>query len=415
MRFELFKEYRGLRRGNYILFLGRTVTNLGSLAGALLTMILNLKLGMDASRIAKWLLAMGILQGVALLVGGRLADRFNKRNIIICCDLASILSYVALAALPLTVRTLPLMGVAGAMQTVEFPSYDALVADITPTRDRARAYSLNYLGVNLGLMLAPTIGGLLFENWLWLAFLISGIAIGCSTLLIFTQLRDITPYEAPADERSAYEERRDGTGVLKVLLAHPVFFLFMCLLALWGVIYEQAYYLFPLDLSAAHGEKGALIMGTITSFNCLVAVLFTPLLTRIFRRAGEPLKILLGFILLSAGIVTLRLSIGRVTMYYVGMYIFTLGEIMQVLGRAPYMANRIPASHRGRMSGITNLVGGSAPVLAPLLLGGIYDNRGSMSAWFLVFGICALSLLLALFFIGADKRAFPDIGGKQNC
>ena len=75
---------------------------------------------------------------------------------------------------------------------MENPSYDALVADLSSSNDRERAYSLIYLGLNLGLILAPTIGGMLFENYLNLAFVIDGLTTLSSTILIFLFIKDIT-------------------------------------------------------------------------------------------------------------------------------------------------------------------------------------------------------------------------------
>ena len=45
----LFTQYKGLKRENYILFIGRIATNLGAMIWPILTMILNKKLGMNAT------------------------------------------------------------------------------------------------------------------------------------------------------------------------------------------------------------------------------------------------------------------------------------------------------------------------------------------------------------------------------
>ncbi len=173
----LFSQYRGLRREIYILFFGRVVTNLGSMVWPMLTMILSRKLGMDAFTISVFMVASMAIMMPANLLGGRMADRLNKKNIIVVCDSISIVCYVACAIVPLGIPAVLLMLLAGICQSMEWPSYNALIADLTLVRDRERAYSLQYLGANLGLVLSPTISGLLFQNYLWLAFLISGLAI----------------------------------------------------------------------------------------------------------------------------------------------------------------------------------------------------------------------------------------------
>ena len=108
--------------------------------------------------------------------------------------------------------TIVLMFIASLFQTIEGPAYNAIIADITPLEERDKAYSLQYSGANLGLVLSPTLSGLLFKNYLWLAFIISGVAIGCSTILIWFFVRDITPVEM---DRAEYQRARDGESILR--------------------------------------------------------------------------------------------------------------------------------------------------------------------------------------------------------
>ena len=180
----LFNQYRGLRREIYILSFGRMVTNLGSMIWPVMTMILSQKIGLSAAEISYFFVASSVISLPANIIGGRLADRFNKKWMIVICDIVSIVCYLICAAIPLGVGTIALFVFAGIFQSMEYPSYDALFADLSTTKDRERAYSLDYLGGNLGLVLSPTIAGLLFKDYLWLSFLISGISIALSTVLI---------------------------------------------------------------------------------------------------------------------------------------------------------------------------------------------------------------------------------------
>ena len=180
---NLFSQYQDLPSQIYILFFGRIVTSLGSMVWPMLTMILNQKMGMSASEISQIIVLAGIIMIPAYLLGGKLADRFSKKRNIVLLDSLSIAFYIISAFLPLSITVIILIIAAAVFQSMEQPSYNALVADLTYTKDRERAYSMLYLGSNLGLILSPTISGFLFRNYLWLAFLISGIAIASSTIL----------------------------------------------------------------------------------------------------------------------------------------------------------------------------------------------------------------------------------------
>ena len=150
---KLLNQYRGLRREIYILAFGRMVTNLGSMIWPVMTMILNQKIGLSASEISYVFVAASLVMLPANIIGGKLTDRFNKKYLIVLCDSVSILLYVISAFIPIGLRTVVLFLIAGAFQSMEYPAYDALFADLSTTKDRERAYSLDYLGANLGLVL----------------------------------------------------------------------------------------------------------------------------------------------------------------------------------------------------------------------------------------------------------------------
>ena len=47
---KLFSQYKGLKKANYILFIGRIVTNMGAMIWPMLTLILNKKIGTNHSK-----------------------------------------------------------------------------------------------------------------------------------------------------------------------------------------------------------------------------------------------------------------------------------------------------------------------------------------------------------------------------
>ena len=233
---KLLDQYRGLRREIYVLFFGRIVTNLGSMIWPVMTMILSQKLGMSATEISYFFVISSLIMLPANLIGGKLADRFNKKNLIVICDSVSILCFFVSAAIPLGIGTIIIFVIAGIFQSVEYPAYDALFADLSTTKDRERAYSLEYLGGNLGLVLSPTIAGLLFKDYLWLSFLISGIAIALSTVLIAFLIKDVTPVEDHSEE-AAYQTKKEGVSIFRIIKENPLLLLYL----LCGTLYSAAY------------------------------------------------------------------------------------------------------------------------------------------------------------------------------
>ena len=299
MRF--LRQYGGLRREMYVVFFGRVVTNMGALIWPMLTLILKNKMGMSASEIASLLLLLGCVQLPCMILGGKLADRFPKRNIIIVCDLVTVASYMVCAFLPVSGPMVALMFLAGVFAQMEWPSYDALVADISAPAERERAYSLNYLGANLGIVLAPILGGFLFENHLNLAFAISSAATFSSTVLIFLLIKNTAPApgEAPG---AAYEAGREGQSTWGVLRENRVLLLFLSCQAVWSLVYSQFNFLLPLNMEQLYGAKGAVWFGMLTSVNAVVVIVGTPLITGWFsRRLHDTGRLAWGQLLIAAG------------------------------------------------------------------------------------------------------------------
>ena len=407
-RAGLLSQYRGLRREIYILCFGRVVTNLGAMVWPMLTMILSQKMGLDASSIAVLMVVATCVILPANLLGGRLADRCSKKSVIVCCDCVSVVCYVICSWMPLGYGTIALMLVAGILQGMESPSYDALIADLTVTRDRERAFSLLYLCGNLGLVLSPTIAGMLFKNYLWLSFLISGIAIGCSTVLIFFFIRDITP-EADESEAAAYQQDRSRESLWRILRENRLVTLFIVTAALYSAAYSQYNFLMPLDMGRVHGENGAVIFGTVSSLNCIIVVLCTPFITRLFRAMPEAKKMFTGQCLAAAGYGVFLLLLGFIPAYYLAMLLFTWGEIFVAVAHGPYLTSRIPASHRGRINGLLSVVVAVVSGVCNLGVGRVYDAAGSTAAWILVLLLLGTSAVLGGVLILRDRRAYPKL------
>ena len=406
---KLFKEYRGLRREMYILFIGRVMTNLGSMVWPMFTLILNQKLGLSAGKIAVYMMLFTILSLPVSLLGGKLADRFNKKNIIVVCDLVSIAAYLYCGFVPISIGSILVFAAASLFQSVEWPSYDALVSDFTTSADRERAFSLQYLGANLGLVLAPTIGGYLFNDYLNLAFIINGISIATSTILIFFLIKDVSR-EKDTSAAAMYEAEIDSSiSVFSVIAKNRVALMYILATALGEAVYGMYSYLLPLDMSRVHGDAGPALFGTVSSVNCITVVACTAAITRIFRRLKDTDKMLCGEILVLAGYVVMLSFIRSPLLCYAGMAVFTFGEIFNATSASPFISRRIPASHRGRISSVSGVFCQMLSAGTKLVIGNVYDRSGPAEAWSSIFIIGAVSMAALLVMKAMDRKDFSAL------
>ncbi len=177
-------QYLGLSKSVYVIFFARIITNMGAFIWPLLTFILTRKMGYSPLTISYIFLVIGIIFLPATILGGILADKFNRKKIIIIFDLSSIFFFMACAFIEPGVLMLVFFALAGLFASMEGPAFEALIADATKPKERDKVYSLTYLGHNFGFIVGAAIGGLLFENYLSLAFIIDGLTTLTSTILI---------------------------------------------------------------------------------------------------------------------------------------------------------------------------------------------------------------------------------------
>ena len=400
---KFIQQYKNLSKEIYILFFGRIVTSMGSLIWPLLTLILKNKLGYSATTIATLTMAMSILQFPMMLLGVKLADTLNRKWIIVICDLVTVTAYIICGILPLSNFSIALFYLAGVFATIEGPSYDALVADLSDSESREKAYSLQYLGMNLGLVLSPTIGGLLFENYLWLAFILTGLATLSSTILILLFIKRLS---VEKKNISAYEEKRENESVFRILRERKALILYALVCGFGGIVYAQFNYLLPLNMENLYGAKGATLFGMLTSTNALVVIIATPLITTFMSRLMDVRKIFVGESLIVLGLFGYRFVQGAIGLYFILMIIFTIGEVFNTLGHQPYMTRRIPSTHWGRVNSFVNTVSGFCSGVGNILIGKIVDTSGYDVAWFVVGIIGAVAITLIVLLNLLDKRQF---------
>ena len=416
---QLLTQYGGLKREIYILFVGKLVTAMGSFVWPMLTFFLTTKLGLSDGMSTLLIATASVLSFPAALLGGKLADRFSRRSIILLFDCLTVSLYLLAAVLPLTIWTAGLLFLAGLFQTIESPAYDALNADFSTTKQREKAYSLSYLGFNLGFIVGASLSGILFEHHLRLAFCINGLSIFVSTVLIFffvhtknaisedteSLLESYSEYELPVDEK---------IPVLTVLKQRPVLIGMLLVGCFASMPSNLVGILLPLQLKETMGQTGATIYGYLNSLNGFVVIAFTPILTILLKKLTEIPKTILGLLLFVAGIGFF--SVGTaVAVLFAGMFVFTLGEVITVLGHNPYNSRRIPASHRGRVGGISSVVHSIFSSLTQYLISGILflSNSNYRLIWtvFILCGLCAA--VLYGFLYGPDKRTFPKLYEKN--
>src|SRR6201991_1622297 len=127
-----------------------------------------------------WVLTSFILAGTVVTPAiGWLEERFCRRNLLLVAlvgfTTASVLCGIATGIVELVIYRV----LQGAPAAVFIPLSQAILLDINPPKDHARAMSIWGMGAVLGPILGPVLGGYLTENlnWRWVFFINIPIAV----------------------------------------------------------------------------------------------------------------------------------------------------------------------------------------------------------------------------------------------
>jgi len=390
---KIFDPYKGLPREIYILSLGRVINAAGSFIFPLLTLILTIKIGVNKTDAGYIISASGMLFMVSGVIGGKLTDCFGRKKIIISFNSLGAICYLIASCLGTSIYLVPMVILAGFLMAIAGPASGGLIADITTPKNRDGAYSLFYMAINVGYTISPIIGGLLLKNYLWLLFLLDGVTSLISVLLIYIFIPEtIHKAKEKLGEDRKYEEHMEGS-ILKVLLKRPIIIFFALVMFGYNFVYSQLSFLYPIHISKLVPSNAAGFYGMLISFNAIIVITMTPIITKLISGKKSIKRIFLGGILYTVGFGMLGF-INSIPFVYISVIVITLGEIVITISSAPFIANHTPASHRGRMDAVLPIIMGLGFTIGPAIMGTILKFTTIENGWRFV----GLVMLIYTFF-----------------
>lgn len=153
-------------------------------------------------------------------VGGVVADRYDRRTILLTGDVLRCLHMLALAAVVATegpvVLVIALTALASAAGTAERPAAMALLPRLVGESRLGPANALLHTVQDLGVIVGPALGAVLLTVAPdAVAFLVNGLTFAVSALLVSTMRRHVAPQGAQRDE-GARAQLRDGLQTARI-------------------------------------------------------------------------------------------------------------------------------------------------------------------------------------------------------
>lgn len=217
---------------------------------------------------------VNFVQGVPALflslVGGVLADRIERRTLMLATQATNMVLAFLLAGLTLTglVRVEHIMAIAflsGLVNAINTPVRQGIISDLVPKSDLQNAVAVNSAQFQTSQLVGPAIAGIIVATagagW---AFLLNGMSF---VAVIFSLLRlRLPPWKAPARKLSLWQSAVEGIrfvfrhevlGTLVLIAAIPAIFGRPGSQSLMPVFAESVLHVGPEGLGALMSANGA--------------------------------------------------------------------------------------------------------------------------------------------------------------
>ena len=363
----LLDRLRRLPRPLLALYAGTLATRVGAFVVPYLTLYLvdarELSLAATGRVIA--LGSVGLLAGN--IGGGWLADRVGRKpTLLLALGINAIGIGSVATSLPSGLAYAVALAVALGGAGMYTPAANALIADLTTDEERPLAYTVNYVGINVGMGLGPLLGGLLAgASFRWL-FVVDIATTVCCAIVIALGV--------PAVKRTAASDASPRGSVLSAWCAHPHVLAFcgaglLLVAPLMGLEFAV-----PLLVGRVF-EAPLVFVGTVYTINAASILVLSFSVERLVRGRSPTAMMAVAGVAWTAGM--LVLAAGRsVTALLACTAIWTVGEIIGSVVVPTYVSRRARPDAKARLLAVPDAVRSLCAIACPAGLGLVWDGVG---------------------------------------
>lgn len=401
--------YKGLPRDMYALFVSCIINRMGSFIVPLMTLILVEKIGLSKAEAGIFSTISLLTQAPFIMLGGKLADKIGGKKTIVIFNSLGALVYLVCGFLKTTMLVAVLLVVASNLYAIAHPAFNCIVTDVTPKEKLKSAFSLTYLGVNLGFAIGPIVSGLLFYKNLNLLFFLDGLTTLLSAALIVMWVRPSKrPEHAPQCGDADAQPVPEGKSVLSFLSRNPVLILFALGFLVYNFCYVQWNYLLPLQMVDLFATDGAKLFSTVVSANAITCIVLTPTLTAVTQKL-HPLKtIYMGGFFYFASFLAFTAAHTFVH-FLLSVILMTVGEILISINTSSYVANRTPQMYIGRVNSMMFIVNGFGSAIGPGVMGAVLTTIGFPYVWLVVAAVMLFGAFGMVLLKRSDRDSIPAV------
>ncbi|MDT8716179.1 MFS transporter [Clostridium sp. 19966] len=415
---RLLNAYRGLPKGMYVIFFAQIINRFGDFVRPFLTLYLTEKVGMSTA-VTGMLVTISSLIGIpSSLIGGKIADKFGRKKAYMYSQFISAAALIPCALTKNASLTVTCLIISTFFNGFIRPAFNSIMTDMLSPEQRQVGFSLQYLGINVGVSVGPIVAGFLFNNFLPLLFLGDAFTSFVALFLIWKNIEETHPkYKTGEKTNKVHEkyaaEKAEGGNIFTVLYKRPHICFFILISSVYSFAYAQAGFALPMTLRSIYGSQGAHLFGYLMSINAVTVLALTVFLTVLTRKNHPLTNTALSGVMYALGFGMLA-YINHFTLFIISTIIWTSGEILGSISSGVYVANNSPSNYRARLSAVSSIGGAIGSALSASISGAYMQAHGSNSIWKLTFLVTLIAAMLMFVLKIFSKRMDKKLRNQES-
>ena len=336
--------------------------------------------------------------------GGKIADKFNKRKVLMLTNLTAGISALSVATLVLTenIKIWHVMFFAfmlGMGNAIDAPVRQSFNIEVVGKQDLPNAVGLNSTNFNIGRLIGPGLSGLLIAAYgTGVSFLLNGI----SYLVVIIALINIRESEL------FIEEKKSSSTKIREAMAYVAArpdILAVMITVFFATSFGLNFNIFNTMMATQVFDKGAAEYGALGSILAVGSLSGAIISARLEKKRG-PRFVMIGSMIFSA-VLILSAFAPTYLVYSILLPIIGCVALLTFIGANTMVQLRTDSQIRGRVMGIylTVFLGGT-PIVSPFI--GIMTQEVGTRPTVAICGLISLLAAIATFAKFKDKGQEPD-------
>lgn len=385
---KLYREsFSGLSRSIWMLALVLFINRSGTMVIPFMTVYLTTDLGFTFSQAGVIMMFFGGGAVLGSFGGGWLTDKIGFYKVQFWSLFLSGLMFILLAFMETFWGLCTTIFILSMIAESFRPANSTAVAAYSKPENLTRSFSLLRIAVNVGYSIGPALGGLLASS-IGYKYLFWADGFTCMfagvMMLVFLPFKRI----APSLKKETVE-----TEVVRKAHTDIPYLIFIGMVFLTAAAFLQLFTAVPVFFKTELHLTELQIGGLITMNGLIIGITEMPLVHSIEGRFKRLHLVIIGTTLFGVAFLTFTLPIGGLLLGVIGIFILSIGEMLNMPFANTIAMDRATDATRGQYMAFYTSAYSIAHIFSPFLGMRIAEQFGFDILWVVLFSLCFFAIL----------------------